>query len=201
MYFLLDATYNMGPFFTYNNTLVNYSIPLYPAGEYAAGITSENNLFSEGTVSTNYFYDKDSGSNSLTTVITVSDYNSFFGGRGYSFNSLATNGYWCWPQSGGPVSGCGALGSGPWTNSGFDTHSISANPLLDANYHLQAGSPDIQAGANLTSLCSTIAPLCYDAAGVARPPTGAWDIGAYQYVPSVYRVLGSHMLGGGRTVQ
>jgi hypothetical protein len=34
---------------------------------------------------------------------------------------------------------------------------------------------------NLTSLCSTITPLCYDANGVARPASGAWDIGAYQY--------------------
>lgn len=43
-------------------------------------------------------------------------------------------------------------------------------------------------GENLTSLCSTsvggisLAPLCADIKGVARPANGAWNAGAYQYV-------------------
>jgi len=178
----LGGTYNMGPFYLYNNTFINYSIPLELYGDGVLGLTVENNLMSEGTTSVNYFYDKDTGSSvSLTTILTASDYNSFYGGRAYgSFNSRGQN-TWCWPQSGGPPSGC--TGNPPWVNTGFDTHSVSANPLLTASNTLAAGSPDIKAGTNLTSLCRTIAPLCYDAAGVARPTTGAWDIGAYQHLP------------------
>jgi hypothetical protein len=176
----LGATYNIGPFYLYNNTFINYSIPLDPWGDGVVGVTVENNLMSEGTTSANYFYDKDYGSNSLTTVITASDYNSFYGGRASgSFNSIGSD-TWCWPQNGGPPSGC--TGNTPWVHTGFDTHSVSANPLLTASNTLGAGSPDIKAGTNLTSLCGRIPPLCYDAAGVARPATGAWDIGAYQHL-------------------
>ena len=50
----------------------------------------------------------------------------------------------------------------------------------------QAGSAAIAAGANLFSICNGqavpgIGALCLDAAGVSRPTSGAWDIGAYQF--------------------
>lgn len=50
----------------------------------------------------------------------------------------------------------------------------------------QSGSPLIQAGTNLSSLCSgNLSPLCSDKNGVARPSTGAWDIGSYQYTSNI----------------
>ena len=73
--------------------------------------------------------------------------------------------------------------------TGWDTHTITSDPLFvnssvattTANYHLQTGSPAIQAGVNLTADCSAVSALCYDYDGNARPSVGAWDIGAYQY--------------------
>ena len=64
-----------------------------------------------------------------------------------------------------------------------------ATPIanLSGAYKLQAGSPAIGAGVNLTSL--GITGLDTDAAGVARPATGAWDIGAYQYNGASYNVF------------
>lgn len=47
-------------------------------------------------------------------------------------------------------------------------------------YTPNSGSPLIGAGVNLTSLCGTITVLCTDINGVARPSSGAWDVGAAQ---------------------
>ena len=85
-----------------------------------------------------------------------------------------------------------------WQAAGFDTHGIHADPMFvnptdsgsGANLYLQSGSPAIGAGINLTSL--GIAALNVDAAGNTRPSTGAWDIGAYEYLSGV---LGSGMSG------
>ena len=63
---------------------------------------------------------------------------------------------------------------------GQDAHGISSNPNLDGKYKPQASSPVVGAGVNLTSL--GITALNYDRAGVARPSSGAWNIGAYEYI-------------------
>lgn len=62
---------------------------------------------------------------------------------------------------------------------GQEAHGITSNPNLDGNYKPQASSPIVAAGVNLTSM--GITALNYDRAGVARPSSGAWSIGAYQY--------------------
>ncbi|HEX4310730.1 MAG TPA: hypothetical protein VHZ25_11935 [Acidobacteriaceae bacterium] len=63
---------------------------------------------------------------------------------------------------------------------GDDAHSAYSSSLsLDGNYQPQAGSPLINSGANLTSLCSgSLALLCSDGAGNPRPSNGAWIVGA-----------------------
>jgi hypothetical protein len=70
-----------------------------------------------------------------------------------------------------------------WQGLGFDTHGSNANPNLDSSYNLQAGSPAIGLGANLTNL--GVPPLDSDRAGAARPgcssTCAAWDAGAYNY--------------------
>jgi len=44
----------------------------------------------------------------------------------------------------------------------------------------QSGSPLVNAGTNLSSLCAgNRASLCFDLAGRPRPTTGAWTVGAY----------------------
>lgn len=73
-------------------------------------------------------------------------------------------------------------------NMGLDAHSKETNPLLDANLHLMAGSPAIDAGQTAP------AAKDYD----ARPRTGALDIGADEYgngnalpVPPPSNVIGT----------
>lgn len=64
--------------------------------------------------------------------------------------------------------------------TGFDSHGINTAPNLSVAFVPNVGSPLISAGVNLTSL--SITELDSDKAGVARPASAAWDIGALQYV-------------------
>jgi Chitobiase/beta-hexosaminidase C-terminal domain len=82
--------------------------------------------------------------------------------------------------------------------SSQDAHSLGTQALLNSNGSEQSGSATIGAGTNLTSLCTTLSGLdsavgtaCLSDTSlgntrvpVARPSSGAWDIGAYQYQSS-----------------
>ncbi len=165
-----SAGYLLGPNYVLNNTIMNAGTAVQLAGDFAQA-TIENNLISEGTTGNNYFLAKFYGTGSLPSILRQSDYNLFYGGRGFSF---AGGSYWAWPDT---------VGSPAWTSTGFDTHSIRTDPRLDAEYHLTTGSPLIGAGINLTSLCHSLnlAPLCFDKDNIARSLTESWDIGAYQF--------------------
>lgn len=67
--------------------------------------------------------------------------------------------------------------------SSLDAHSISTDPNLNSStYRPNSGSPVVGAGTNLTATyCGTYPLLCSDYAGVTRPSSGTWDIGAYQF--------------------
>jgi len=75
--------------------------------------------------------------------------------------------------------------------SGQDGHSIAANPQLNSDGSETSNSPTIAAGANLSSLCTGLGlagnPCMSDSSlgntrtPIARPNSGAWDIGALQY--------------------
>ncbi|MFA5962119.1 MAG: choice-of-anchor Q domain-containing protein [Parcubacteria group bacterium] len=77
------------------------------------------------------------------------------------------------------------VGVYPAGECGFDQHgsqpTVSALNL-QANGTLGVGSAAISAGFNLTALCSETPEICFDKNGVARPSSGLWDIGAYEYV-------------------
>ena len=65
------------------------------------------------------------------------------------------------------------------STTGMETNGQQANPLINAfpTPTLQAGSPAIAAGANLTSLGQMF--LDSDKNGISRPSSGAWDVGAF----------------------
>ena len=97
-----------------------------------------------------------------------------------SQNNICVSMYGCLVNGGGTITlfdsmDCYGLASGCTGATNLQT----GNPNLTVNLKLTAGSPAIGTAANLTSL--SIAGLDSDRAGVARPSTGAWDIGAYQY--------------------
>jgi hypothetical protein len=76
----------------------------------------------------------------------------------------------------GCVGGAGDANSSAQSSINVSTTTGMPNP----------GSPVIGAGTNLYSLCEGqanpgLGALCLDAAGVARPSSGAWDAGAYVF--------------------
>jgi len=101
----------------------------------------------------------------LISLISVQD-------SGYNFNT---------PDPGRLVFGNGfAYSLAQWQALGFDVNSKTTDPKFDASYYPTTGSSAIGAGANLSNV--GIVGLNYDKDGNARPATGAWDIGAYEYV-------------------
>jgi len=92
---------------------------------------------------------------------------------------------------------CGSSGH-TWSFQGIDTQSLAtwqaatggdSQAILATASQInlsgtgvpQSGSVALNAGANLTSLCSgALAPLCSDINGKARPTSGGWDSGAFE---------------------
>ncbi len=129
------------------------------AGTVSGGQKFENNISNAPKV-------MDTGNASVSTC----DYNDWdnLSGTMFNYNGTSYGSFTTWKSS-----------------TGFDAHTITSSPNLDANYKPQAGSPVIGAGANLYSICNGqpnpgLGALCFDKAGVARPSSGGWDMGAYQ---------------------
>jgi len=107
----------------------------------------------------------------------VSDYNDFYNLLGSTLSFYA--------------GGSGFTTLSDWTaGMKLDTHSISGNPKLTPSFLLSTGSPAIGVGTNLTALgipgLDVGAPQTFGVNGscgtgcVARPTSGAWDMGAFQ---------------------
>jgi hypothetical protein len=150
----------------YNNSLVNGSatnamsaaINIVTIGS-GSTVTIENNI---GSGMQNCIYAQDAGSVSALTV----DYNLWNCSSG--LNRLVST-YYTYSQ---------------WQGFGYDVHGVLGKApswvAAPGNEHLNAGSPAIGAGTNLTNV--GLAALGSDAAGIQRPSSGAWDIGAFQRV-------------------
>lgn len=98
-------------------------------------------------------------------------------------------------------SGCTTLNFAGWQAQGFDAHgsfgSSSTYLKLNSDGTLQAGSPAIGSGLNLTS--EGITALDSDIRGLARPSSGAWDTGAFNgasIIPSAVYFGNAKIVGG-----
>ena len=166
-----------GPITLYNNTLVggSYAVEIYTDGGTPQGgpaaFTFKNNIWKPGVPgsSTGWFEQETNGGTVMSSV-TASN-NIYFNGN--------------------------TSGNGPWQINNTQYHTAStwaaacgcdaiptlvSDPLLSSNFTLQSGSPGRGMGANLTNL--GIAALNSDQHGVARPSSGAWDVGAFQFSTS-----------------
>ena len=108
----------------------------------------------------------------VSNISTSVDYNAYANAQGYNaFNytdmSIDTSSFTPWKSS------CGC-----------DSHAVYNSSSLDLSttYVPNSGSPVITSAKNLTSMCTgNLTALCKDKAGNARPTSGNWDAGAYQY--------------------
>jgi hypothetical protein len=164
-----NGTNALGPHYIYHNTIVGFSYQIYAETDPNTKYTIQNNVF-VGNGSQWYLQGNDAPLSNLTC-----DHNVYYGGRSY-----------------GPFS-WGAVSNGQfsqWQAAGKDTKGAQTNPNLDSTYHLSAGSPAINIGANLSALnLSTLLVGKPSVAGVNATNDGAlrlstalsWPVGAYGY--------------------
>jgi hypothetical protein len=172
-----------GTIFLYNNTVIcsgNAAIGGFASG---FGLSTTLDIRNNAETGCSTFI----GASSATAIAAM-DYNAYAnllagGNAAFYWDGVNTN-------SGSLASQFTAWqGIVQAVTAGSEAHSITASSAgLNSNGVPQTGSFVIHAGANLTSLCSGyLAALCsttsagHTVTPVARPATGAWDAGAYQY--------------------
>jgi len=175
----------------YNNLIVNTTTTQSSNGAIdvqmgANGLLANNTVIGSGSGNGGVGIQIISGTNIAQWNNIVQGFNyleSALAGVTFAASSLNTNLYYD-TSNGWQYDGVGASTFAAWKSAtGQDGSSISGvNPNLNGSYIPNSGSPAIGAGTNLTSL--SITTLDLDLAGVGRPSTGAWGIGAYQFVPS-----------------
>jgi hypothetical protein len=159
--------------------------------------TIVNNTFLGGSLqksgNTDFFYDVGvSGLTWQNNVGTGGQTLASFGSSGFASGGVNYNAYENLAKDYGSGQTFGYNGSnyntlGSWQSAlpsgdGQDSASVfqsMSSLLLNGDGTLQSGSPAIGLGANLTNL--GIAALNSDKNGIARPNSGAWDAGAYQF--------------------
>ena len=177
--------------FFFNNTHVGWSTSnasdnqglQVGDGGCVGGDVIENNIYS--TFGTGMGYD--GSPNSCVTAPVTLDFNDFFGSSDIGRSQTGV----CW--TGNPATWLACtdfLPAGHDVNSCLLTQYLGAasgcNPQLNVSstppYQLTNNTSTAWAtGKNLTSLvCGTVPAACFDAAGVARPATGPWDMGAFE---------------------
>lgn len=155
---MLSTGGNTGPHLIANNTFIGQDttggVAMMLSG---SGITLSNNIIKNKKLGISSY--------ETTVPLIASNNNTWLLQSGSKFSSNDGASYYTWAA---------------WQALGWDADSLTSDPLLTAACDLAPGSPAIRAGANLTSL--GITALNSDKSGRARPATGAWDIGAYQYI-------------------
>ena len=156
----------------YNNTFIGTS-GQSPSnqGLGGPGVTNENNVSCTAPLISISTTDESGNSTTISTL----GHNYYMAGNSNAFvwegNFLSFSQFSTWQ-----------------TNSGDSTSAAAATCTVnEPNGTLQSGSPAIGFGTNLYSVCNGqanpgLGALCSDGNGNARPTSGAWDAGAYQYL-------------------
>lgn len=179
--------------YMFNNLFVNTSTSHCWANgfisEYLAGsLMAVNNTFvSNASSCKDNGLDYNNSSTGLTfgnNIMQNTANASVYASSGVTISSLDYTNYYqqpSWFSSGNWYTSL----SGWQSATGYDSNGTAGNPKLTSSYHLSdSSSASWQSGQNLYSVCNGqpnpgLGALCYDKAGVARPSTGKWDIGAY----------------------
>jgi hypothetical protein len=183
----------MTGFYIYNNRLVNDSVAHKPNDGFIYGVPQasfafNNTILGSGVNVIGIFLGIGNGANVTIENNLISTASQFIAAispiRQIDYNSYmatVTSGCASFLYGGGPCSGQANFAA--WKAAcSCDAHgAYNASNSVNSDGTLQANSPARGAGVNLTSL--GIAGLNIGANGVARPATGAWDVGAYQTSP------------------
>jgi hypothetical protein len=168
IYFLTGtgSTPGGGGMYVYNNTIYGASTDCTYMQTTTAN-TLRNNIF---------------GGTCTGIVIPQNDPSQAVADHDIGFN---TNSWFCYnTQSSGICKTLPLYQGNPYFQ---EPKGSSSDPKLDTTtWQLQSGSAAIGAAVNLFSVCNGqpnpgLGAMCFDKNGVARPSTGAWDAGAYQF--------------------
>ena len=158
------SLYSVGTTTLANNTFVSNTTSCKDNGiDYnngSWGLTSQNNILQNTPNSAVY----------APSGVTVSamDYNDYYQSQSWFWTSNWYSTLSSWQSA-----------------SKDDTHATANSPKLTSSYHLTDNSSAAwQTAQNLYSTCSGqpnpgLGALCSDKAGITRPTSGKWDIGAY----------------------
>jgi len=150
--------------------------------------TVENNVIEGFTNSGNGTYRLTGNTNAFSAAFSAIDYNNY-----YLFAKMGHDDH----------NGQDYTSFNPdWQNShvtnsfpGYDAHGLNTNPGLNSSYVPSSGSSAVVgAGVNLTSL--GISALNSDKSGNARPGSGAWTIGAFNYSSGAITIAPSTLPNG-----
>jgi hypothetical protein len=163
----------------YNNLVIGGDNSSFSA-VFANADSATPNVFLNSTFHHNTFVNVNCGGRGAVYVGTLSSLDN----RSYAYNNLFYNGTNCGigtsGTSGSVVSDYNAYYDSTGTMSpGVNGISTTGNPFVDSangDYHLKAGTPAIDRGANMGS------PYSSDFDGISRPQGSAWDMGAYEFV-------------------
>lgn len=164
-----------GPYKIYNNTFVGFGAgsDINTDGDTTVLFDARNNIF-EGNSGGNLYYWSTGG----TPFSNTTAYNNiYFQGRSpapWQWGNPATYYF----SLTGWQTGCTA-GSG----TGCDSGAVVGDPKLNGSFMPTSGGAGNAAGMNLTGL--GITTLNSDKSGNARPSTGPWDAGAYNFTAGV----------------
>lgn len=170
-----DYATGVNDFFFVNNTVAssgNIGLRLYGhATNPYTNVKIENNIFYNNVTSIGA-----SGGtfpDIANDTDAVLDYNLFYGASGYAFTwiNAAHNGTTAYT----------ALSAFETDHATLTNNIENDNPdfVSASDFQLQAGSPAIDTGADLSALTNMPTGWPFDKNGVTR--TGSWDIGAYEY--------------------
>jgi|SRR5579859_706727 len=165
------STTTVGPHLIVNNTIVGWASAgsnTVAIQDSSLGDTIENNLVENFGHAMETYWLPDP-----TVVVTgwTEDYNVWFNVAQAGSNQWAAN-----QNNGHQYSYATWQGAG----YGYDAHGSTGDPQLNSSYQISGTSSSAyQKGTNLTNLGLTA--LDTDKAGIARPVSGPWDAGAYQF--------------------
>ena len=148
-----------------------------PAGNTAGAYFFNNTAFGDGII------DSGGGDHALS-FLTIQN-NHRLDGQNYPPGNGQPGVFWCWAAG-----GCDSAPNPVTMNYGANNASTTSTQSAAQGYVApnygppsSSGGATVGYGVNLTSYCTggVINALCSDRLGNARPASGAWDAGAYQY--------------------
>lgn len=174
----------------YNNLLINSSTESFPGIWLRGGTTHKvynNTIIGNSNLAGSAITIQDNNTKAIIKNNIVSNYRLGISGYLSLPNMVKESNYNIWnniytgPTGPSMFSGGSWYSWSQWKNLGYDVASSNDSDLSTTFRIKSTSSPSFKQGTNLTT--ENLPGLNFDKDGVARPATGNWDLGVYNYIP------------------